>query len=113
MSRKRAASESADTQLRRIERAKQGLFMQGLYENLYAARKCEGKRSVRLVVDKASKLVTPISTDAEALAEATDLLGSGEFAVEPVSLRALSDDEVVGLLQPGERQAVKRLKGGR
>lgn len=102
---------TADMELRRIDRARQGLFMQGLYENLYAARKFEGKRSVRLVVDKPNKLVSAISTDDEALREANDLLGSGDFAVDPVKLRALSDDDVVGLLQPDERKAVKRLKG--
>lgn len=104
---------SAELELQRIDRARRGLFMQGLYENLYAARKREGKRSVRLVIDKANKHVEAISADAAALQEATDVLGSGDFTIEPTKLRDLSEDEVVGLLQPEERQAVKRLKGAK
>lgn len=101
--------KSVDALERSIAKTERSLFMNGLYENVYAARKHAGKKSVRLVVDKANRIVHPISADAEALHDAVEVLGSDELTIDPIKLREISEDDLVKELQQNQHEAARKL----
>lgn len=94
---------------RKLERA---LFLAGLHEDIFAARKRSGKPSVRAVLHE-DENVELIGSDEKALDGIYNALTSGKGEVSSTKLRPISEDELVKALQRDQGEAAGKLLGGK
>ena len=109
MSRRDKELAKLEQDCRKLER---GLFLAGLHENVFVARKRTGKKSVRAVLHDGDN-VELVSSDDDALNGVYNALTSGKGEVSATKLRPISEDELVKALQRDQGEAAGKLLGGK